>query len=309
MKPRFPLIVLSGIFTATSAIAVPIICSETCSSKNHNIPNCAKASCIFCRDVPTEKTKEIWSCDTCNNGYKTGIDQTIQNDWLRDAYKCVLDCKGKCGTPPSPSTGTVSDSTKLYKHTTTYYCDENPDTQACDWVVDIVYSCNNSAYQSNNTVSCNKKQTVSIYSCSGCTKCPSNATCNGSTTFKCDDGFYKSGSGCASCPSNATCTNGTDFTCDDKYCKSGNKCEKLPDNAQCDDGVIKCNKDYYKSGDSCKACGSIIIGNKEIDATSDVGATSKSDCQFPADEINFNEEQKDIPINGHTATIKIKSCY
>ena len=48
---------------------------------------------------------------------------------------------------------------------------------------------------------------------SGCTKCPSNATCAGGngSTFVCAKGYYKSGSSCADCPNNGT-TSGTGAT-------------------------------------------------------------------------------------------------
>ncbi|MDE6481825.1 MAG: hypothetical protein K2L25_03350 [Alphaproteobacteria bacterium] len=37
---------------------------------------------------------------------------------------------------------------------------------------------------------------------SGCTKCPSNATCAGgnNSTFKCNKGYYKNGTSCSLCP-------------------------------------------------------------------------------------------------------------
>lgn len=37
---------------------------------------------------------------------------------------------------------------------------------------------------------------------SGCTKCPSNATCTGgnNSTFKCNKGYYKNGTSCSPCP-------------------------------------------------------------------------------------------------------------
>ena len=46
---------------------------------------------------------------------------------------------------------------------------------------------------------------------SGCTKCPTNATCAGGngSTFSCNRGTYKSGSGCASCPSPGTSPSGS----------------------------------------------------------------------------------------------------
>ncbi|MDE6478141.1 MAG: hypothetical protein K2L95_03205 [Alphaproteobacteria bacterium] len=64
------------------------------------------------------------------------------------------------------------------------------------------------------TATCSCKQTSSSYKCasgyygtatsstSGCTACPSNATCAGgnNSTFSCNKGYYKDGSSCSACP-------------------------------------------------------------------------------------------------------------
>lgn len=78
--------------------------------------------------------------------------------------------------------------------TTTSYCWTSykrvvvGETAKCDCAATETYTCASGYYG---------KATSST---TGCTKCPSNATCSGGTTFSCNKGYYKNGSLCSRCP-------------------------------------------------------------------------------------------------------------
>ena len=87
----------------------------------------------------------------------------------------------------------------------------------------------------------------------GCTSCPANATCDGSSAYTCASGYYDSGSGCSACtsPGNGTClgcyapgeqADCYDLVCNDGYVADGDTCMETT----CDDY-------YRKSGTSCVA--------------------------------------------------------
>lgn len=66
-----------------------------------------------------------------------------------------------------------------------------------------------------------------------CLVCPANATCKGTASFTCGNGYYKSGTACASCSSAmegcTKCTSGTYCTtCSDGYELKNGKCEEKP---------------------------------------------------------------------------------
>lgn len=90
---------------------------------------------------------------------------------------------------------------------------------------------------------------------SGCTACPSNATCYGgnNSTFSCHINYYKSGNTCKACPSNATCPAGsTTFTCNTGYYVNQSNtgyCAACIANATCygSDSQPKCNKGFYSN--------------------------------------------------------------
>ena len=71
-------------------------------------------------------------------------------------------------------------------------------TPACS-VTSTTYKCASGYYGTATSAS------------SGCTACPTNATCSGGngSTFVCNRGTYKSGSGCESCPSPGTSPSGS----------------------------------------------------------------------------------------------------
>lgn len=63
---------------------------------------------------------------------------------------------------------------------------------------------------------------------------PSGTSCAQCTTYRCNDGYYGTAtgatSGCTVCPSNATCAggNGSVFLCDVGYYRSDNTCAQCP---------------------------------------------------------------------------------
>lgn len=72
-----------------------------------------------------------------------------------------------------------------------------------------------------------------------CSSCDSSSVC---TT--CESGYYLSSGSCASCPSNATCDGSSTFTCNSGYKKSGNSCVK-------DKTVSSCPSRMTLSSDGC----------------------------------------------------------
>lgn len=271
-----------------------INCTNKCNSCD---PTTTTISTYYTKKINRSCTQVDTACE-CVQGTTT---YSCSTNALQTAD--TVNCNGSnCSGCSICPTGATCNGTKTFTCPKSTYktdteCKACPTGATCDG--SETFRCNSGFYKPQNSNSC--------------TQCPNNATCNDGINFKCNDGFYKSGSSCASCPAYSTCTSKTDFTCNNGYCASGNKCEKLPDNAKCVDGVIKCNKDFYKSGNSCKSCGSIIIGSHTIQATSNVGATSKSDCTFTnvntdISEVKFYPNKEDIN-NFHKADIKIKSCY
>ena len=79
------------------------------------------------------------------------------------------------------------------------------------------------------------------------TECPSNcSSCDSSSVCTtCNSGYYlSSGGSCMSCPSNATCDGSSTFTCNSGYKKSGNSCVK-------DKTVSSCPSRMKLSSDGC----------------------------------------------------------
>lgn len=125
----------------------------------------------------------------------------------------------------------------------------------------------------------------------GCTKCPTGATCPGgnNSTFICPSDTLKTQDACNACPQYAICNGGTTFKCKSDFTPDGNtcickgyivngQCYTCPPNAKCEDGEIKCNKNYYLDNNSCLACpyNGLTNGN---------GKTSKTECYIPAGRI------------------------
>lgn len=115
---------------------------------------------------------------------------------------------------------------------------------------------------------------------SGCTTCPANAEpcAAGSETFTCKSGYMQTSIGCY-CPPNATCTS-TSFTCNEGYYKDGSTCAKCPTNATCPAGstTFTCKKGYYKYGTTCSRCPK---SGTTYGTTASTGATSATQCYIP----------------------------
>lgn len=293
MKRYLPVIftIFAIIFTHGHAVAADVTpnapgaigCTvkECYDTTSHQEPNCAKTICKIYKDGQGREI-EITSCEECNEGY-TQIQKTATcgNMPISGLYKCdapYINCTGKCNSC-GPTTTTIN---KYYTKTINRSCQQKG--TGCECVVgDTTYSCSSSNYQDATTVECTKKLATDTYSCAGCTSCPDNAKCDGSTKFKCDSGYYKpqdsnscklcpnnhqtcnndgftcksgyykSGDSCASCPAYSTCTSATNFTCNDRYYKSGSGCASCPANSTCTSATdFKCDNDYCKSGNKCE---------------------------------------------------------
>ncbi len=79
---------------------------------------------------------------------------------------------------------------------------------------------------------------------------------SGPTTYKCASGYYgtatSSTSGCTKCPSNATCAggNGSTFRCNANYYKSGSACEPCPNGGKSSSGSTDITSCYLSAGTS-----------------------------------------------------------
>lgn len=116
----------------------------------------------------------------------------------------------------------------------------------------ITVKCTSKAYQSG-VLGC--KEDIDGFTCYGCFACPANAICDGTSSFKCKDGYYKSGLSCMDCPDNAECEGTSSFSC---------------------------NSGYYKSGTTCEQCPSYEYENVTVSGKSDAGAENISGCYIEA---------------------------
>ncbi len=137
---------------------------------------------------PINPCNHAFNYSTCTaNG---SGDKTYNVSWAcHDACEEWLQRRGK---PDSQSTNNTSHV--ITKDWTTLEFDECPNM-----------------YDYETEVNCTTSN-LTIYSCapgyygtptssdSGCTACPSKATCSGDDTFLCDQGYYQSGNSCKRCP-------------------------------------------------------------------------------------------------------------
>lgn len=80
-----------------------------------------------------------------------------------------------------------------------------------------------------------------------CETCPTNASCNGTSSFSCRSGYWLQNGTCTSCPANATCNGSSTFTCNSGYTKSGSSCmQDKPKNT-----VSSCPSRMTLSSDGC----------------------------------------------------------
>ncbi len=81
------------------------------------------------------------------------------------------------------------------------------------------------------------------------TSCPTNcSSCDSSSVCTtCNSGYYLSSGSCVTCPSNATCNGSSTFTCNSGYTKSGSSCvQDKPKNT-----VSSCPSRMTLSSDGC----------------------------------------------------------
>lgn len=134
---------------------------------------------------PCDHAFDFSTCSANQVGYNIYTVNTTCIDYCYDWLE-------RRNTPDS--TKTNSTSHVIQKDWTALEFDQCPDigdyeTEVdCTTVNKITYSCAPGYYGKPTSYS------------SGCTVCPSKATCNGGETFSCDKGYYKSGNMCAQCP-------------------------------------------------------------------------------------------------------------
>lgn len=153
--------------------------------------------------------------------------------------------------------------------------------EMCRDAINNTYSCASTCYKSGSTVTSN----------SGCSACPSSAmsnSCNG-TTFLCVStgsnpqwkviNHASFPDGCRSCPPNATCNGSTTFQCNNSNYPfiNGDGCSACPEHATCSGTTVSCNQGYYynSSGGDCTQCPEYKGVNG---TTSNSGSLSVSAC-------------------------------
>lgn len=319
MKHCHPVIILICALTFTNAMALDSstitsnICTPAgeCQGGPYIMTGCETVICTKYKlgspsSIPgvEQITVEITSCDKCSDGYtRTSKSEQCGSSNIL-AYTCV---ENTCTCPTCPATITGKVSTG-YIRTQYQNCNRRNEGCICE-VTSTKYSCESEYYQSGD-IDCQARQSTSTMTCSGCTKCPTNSTCN-ATGFTCKSGYYESGKECKACPTNSTtCDSATNFTCKNGFYKSesGKECTECPPNATCANNNITCNQNYYKSGSKCESCGEITIKDannesKTITMVTDAaGATNKSACHLPDDDKNTTYNTK---YNGHNVTVKL----
>lgn len=189
----------------------PITCTcpetylGTCSGSDYS--TCYKSCLATCDDATCANLREGQLCDrnkTCGGRmyYGSSICQPI------GTCSCVVD-SGDCTEYTCPSGYTTADGTGKYVDCKNgapnheEYCFKTCTSSASHGTVSTTPD--NKAYYPD---SCSYKCASGYYgtatsSTSGCTKCPSNATCAGgnNSIFKCNKNYFQSGASCMACPS------------------------------------------------------------------------------------------------------------
>lgn len=138
---------------------------------------------------------------------------------------------------------------------------------------------------------------------------------SGTPPYKCKEGCYGSKveytgstiSGCTKCPTNATCSGGTpsSFICNKGYYQVNNQCAPCPANSSCSNNDFTCGGGYYKNGDYCAECPlspdpTPVTGNKQERGFSGYTATSITECYL----------LKNYPFTTNTGSYQFtQECY
>lgn len=210
MKHCHPVIILICALTFTNAMALDsstittTICTVAgeCQGGPYIMTGCEDVTCTKYKlgspsSIPgvEQITTEITSCDKCSDGY-TRTSKSVQcGTSTIIAYTCTKDQLAACiNCSCTDQTDTVVNG---YLKTVKQDCDPNNDCKCA--TSSTTYSCESDYYQSGSSVTCTYKQSGS-YQCSGCTACPSNATCT-DNNMQCEQNFYQSGGKCEPCGS------------------------------------------------------------------------------------------------------------
>lgn len=153
--------------------------------------NCNGNPIFKCTRTIAGGTFAVRQCNTCKTPYtlvKGDIAGDISCSLKTPLYKYTCQCVCSNCT----ASGSWSAYGTGYQKYTGQGCDCSGSTATCKTITD--YRCASGYYGTATSGS------------TGCTVCPSNATCSGgnNSTFKCNKGYYKNGSGCTQCASPAT---------------------------------------------------------------------------------------------------------
>lgn len=133
--------------------------------------------------------------DTCTSSWRACLPSL---DITYDSSCSEIACRS-CGNarPLLPSSSGV-ETTNNYRYETTCPSSYGGVATCSCKLISTKYTCASGYYGTATS------------STSGCTACPSNATCAGGngSTFVCQKGYYQNGSSCSACPGNGT-TSGT----------------------------------------------------------------------------------------------------
>lgn len=134
-----------------------------------------------------------------------------------DAYSLAVDCCGaQSGTHDNSCTTKISSIGDAGSSTTGCCAQSGTITSTSNGVIST-YTCNQQYTKTGSIVSTTCVCSTKTYKCAsgyygtatsattGCTKCPNNATCDGTTDIVCNKDYYRTGStgnyACTKCPS------------------------------------------------------------------------------------------------------------
>lgn len=159
------------------------------------------SACICIASITTKNTYAQYSNETPINPCPYVNISTCQptNDsggWYTIDDPCMMECEEWLPYRGSPTSTTTNSSSHVITSNWSVIeftaCPEKGDYDTpaeCTTYTIQDYTCETGYYGSPTSSS------------TGCTICPSNATCDGGPTFSCNKGYYKNGNSCTRCPS------------------------------------------------------------------------------------------------------------
>lgn len=201
---------------------------------------------------------------------------------FNDTDSFTLASARKIGRETSKGEASFSTIGKASQSQMAIPCDAN--CSSCNTATGTCTLCKGSRYLNNNM----------------CVVCPANASCKGTNSFDCSNGYYKSGTSCASCSSAITgctkCTSGT-------YCTACSSGYTLKD-GKCEEEAAKCTSDnnYYWNANGSKT---VPSGYKCIDG---YGANASITIPNATDYLSINIRfWNNASVSGTFTTKDLKS--